>query len=201
MRWTDEEINIVAEKYQTLEKKELLELLPNRTWNAVQLKAQRHLGLHRYPNFGQLDNKEAKSLTDAEQGYLAGAIDCDGCICIADSDLRGKRWVRPRLDIVNTNRALVKKCQEITGIGSICARTSQRKRWRQSYVWYLPSRVGIRSLLQQIKNLLVRKKKQAELVIEFINIWDTLKQQGNYLITSRQLEILREVRLLNRRGR
>ncbi|RLE64019.1 MAG: hypothetical protein DRJ47_08645 [Thermoprotei archaeon] len=56
--WTKEEIEILEQHYTYASKEELLELLPKRTWNAIQNKAKQ-LGLKRRTRFkNEQDFKE-----------------------------------------------------------------------------------------------------------------------------------------------
>ncbi len=58
--WTDSEDSIVKNHYETMEKKVLLELLPNRTWDAIQLRGKRKFNLNREKFRKQFGNNHKK---------------------------------------------------------------------------------------------------------------------------------------------
>jgi hypothetical protein len=62
MKWTTIEDNILKLNYETLSKEELLDLLPNRTWDAIQLRAKRTFYLNRESFKKHFGNSFAKGL-------------------------------------------------------------------------------------------------------------------------------------------
>lgn len=189
--WSAEEIGILKKNYPIMSKEELLKLLPKRTWSAIKGKAH-FAGVSRYAV--SYKNEKVVALPEIEKGYLAGAIDCDGFISLQRRDKRNnfQLWV----GVTNTNNALVKKCQEITKIGRIHKATQGHL--KPAYTWVVCTFSGTYSLLKQIEPYLVRKRRQAQLGLEFMRIRSKqIRTKNGWTVTKEQLEIYREMRRLN----
>jgi hypothetical protein len=190
--WSSDEVEVIKKYYANLPKKALLELLPRRTWSAIKTKAS-FMGVHRQPQ--SIKNEVAVNMSENERGYLAGAVDCDGFI-----SMQGKRkrqnfqvWV----GVANTDYNLVKKCLEITKIGRIHKATKHHP-WKPAYFWSVYTFTGSYSVLKQIEPYLVRKKKQAQLALEFLELRKTMIRRNSRLIVTKDvLEIYEEMRKMN----
>jgi len=202
--WTKEELEIIKRYYANMQKDKLLELLPNRTWKAINAKAHK-LGLSRFRLLSRLKNENVRKMDPSEAGYLAGAIDCDGWIGITLEKYHSKQRVfpTPYIGVANTSLSILEKCKQITGIGHIRIKRDNKKspKWRTSYYWGVESYSGIEGILKQILPYLERKWKQAILLLEYIQIWKQNILKGRYQITDRQREICKEIRELNKRGK
>ena len=62
MNWTKEEDAIVKNNYESLSKKELMNLLPNRSWNAIQMRGRRIFNLDRSEFKKRYGNSYAKGI-------------------------------------------------------------------------------------------------------------------------------------------
>jgi len=90
-RWTPEEINILRELYSVAPKEEILKALPRRSWNAIQLKAER-MGLRRV---GFIPREQP------ELAYILGLIMGDGTVyCYEKKD-------DCSICLINTNKLIV----------------------------------------------------------------------------------------------
>jgi hypothetical protein len=191
-RWSSDEVEVIRKFYTNLTKKALLELLPKRTWSAIKTKAS-FMRVDRQPQ--SIKNEVAVNMSENERGYLAGAVDCDGFI-----SMQGKRrgqnfqvWV----GVANTDYNLVKKCLEITKIGRIHKATKHHP-WKPAYFWTVYTFTGSYSVLKQIEPYLVRKKKQAQLALEFLELRKTMiRRNGRLIVTKDVLEIYEEMRKMN----
>src|SRR5574343_233631 len=119
-------------------------------------------------------------LTQFELGYHASAIDCEGTISIT------KRIREHRIDfpisvgVGNTNLILLSYLKQTSGLGNIHDGKKQDSTSKRSWVWRIQTK-NIKEYLLLIKNYLVIKKQQAELMLEFL---DTLDHNSNRPISN-----------------
>jgi hypothetical protein len=102
--------------------------------------------------------------------YLAGFVDGEGSIGIHKS-YHGRKWVclTPCFQVSNTNREILEALKEKVGFGTITQDKRTGKNWRPTYN-YCVQGFKVKLILQQLLPYLQLKKKQAELVIRFIEI-------------------------------
>jgi hypothetical protein len=115
-----------------------------------------------YNNRAQTMNE----MSDEMRGYLAGILDGEGCITIKKHPYTTKAGNKYHnyslvIDVAQREIVVMKNLKKITGLGSIQFNRSQRM-----YNWHLTANQAI-PLLKCILNLLVLKKRQAILGIEF----------------------------------
>ena len=199
-RWTKEEDDILINSWTKLSKEELMFLLPDRSWSAIQIHAQR-LNLHgrrrnSYPP--PLDILPKFELDEKEQIQLAMMIDCEGTISLRKhKDGR----ISPVFCISNTSFDLVKRFKEITRTLNKIGCRVRNERKKPEYYLDIGSMSYVYHLLCQIKDYLIVKQKQAELVMRFIEIQDERSrtdfsnEYSNY--TEEQIEIYNKIRELN----
>ncbi len=107
--------------------------------------------------------------------WLAALVDTEGCIFIhkrKKGQSNGQGYHRKNdsygagLEIANTSRAIIDRCQQIAGIGSICEQgPNQNKRRKQIiYRWNVRSN-ECRWILREIYPHLIRKQNEARLAI------------------------------------
>jgi hypothetical protein len=220
-RWTEEEIAKLRELYPIASRNEICNTL-KRSWVAIALKAM-NLGLKR-PHINErliqrLRSAQPPKLNEFDIGFLVGMIEGEGWIGIA-GQIRGRKAgvafkFTPRLSIVNTQLSLLKKCMEITGMGKIWKSTYKRSSVeRERYQWVIWNRIDLYRLLKMLIPYLITKKRQAELVVKFIELraaqphWVVKKDNngrilshyGAQKLTEEQKEIIRELHRLNARG-
>jgi hypothetical protein len=105
-----------------------------------------------------------KGLSDAQKGYLAGIIDGDGSIALCER-YRGNLYthIYPVLTVANSDFEIAKYCHEVTCVGGVW--TSRKS----AYQWQVSRQKDVEDVIIAIKDFLVGKKRQAELVLEFIS--------------------------------
>jgi len=225
-RWEEEEVDILHTNYPRLSlngrtgpvtKKVLLSLLPKKSWDAIRWKA-RLFHLKRdlrvvYPPI---------KLPDFDLGYLTGLIDGEGCISFS-KHLRksGITHYYPYVSIANTFLLALKWVEETTEFGRV-RRTKQPpplertekgrpQTWSNCYTWQASSYAEIYRIVKDIGPHLKIKERQAELVLEFLEIEaekpiakSVRDPDTGYFIrkipiehTARQEDIFNKVRALN----
>jgi hypothetical protein len=150
----------------------------------------------------RLENK-VRSLSESERGYIGGIVDGEGSLLIEKNHSKGHLRLFPYLRIANTSLDLLKHVRGVIGCGTIHNHEwAKRLEKNRRPTWYYSlSAGGLRTLLPQIKDHLVLKKPNCELLIEFLGI--TRKKWGSRKlrpITDRELQILSEIKKFNRRG-
>jgi len=199
--WSKEELEILRDSYPNLSKKELLRILPKKDWTNIRHKAQ-SLGL--FKNRQRFLQRNWKisidiKLSDVDKGYLAGIIDGEGTIRIAKAHYVGNNIERfyyaPSISIANTNINLMYRIKEIVKIGSFIEKVRSKNTYKPKLVYNVCSLMGCKTLLNQLKDFLVIKKKQAEIVLNFIE----LKEQPNGIDPQIAEKMIKEIVKLNKR--
>lgn len=144
--------------------------------------------------------KSKKPTAEGLVGFAAGMLCADGCIRLGIGGRGGNR-IAPRLQISNTDYELLSRCNGILGKW---ARSEDHRSSSSSkiiYTIYTDAYEGIlHTLCILFPYLYGRKRKIAELVMEFIlSVMSRMKlERRNY--TPRELQIFNEVTELNRVG-
>lgn len=105
-----------------------------------------------------------------ELAWQAGIMDGEGCITLAKQLRKGRPSpaFRPTVTVTNTDPAI---CQPFVAAwgGKLYERPDKRvvKKWALSFTWYCP-RSSVWSFLSYIRPYLVSKRKQADLLIDFV---------------------------------
>jgi len=189
--WTSEELAILKKEYRSKPILEMQKLLPKRTkwciWaKASELRLTKNLGnIITLEIIGQLSNFEA--------GYIACALDSEGHITL----IKRRGSYSPEVGIDNTNLKFVEWIQRRVG-GLKTVHTRQGKTWKTSFRLLF---TGIRRtlpLLRLFEPHLIVKRRQAQLVISFCE--SRLNRPLIAKPAENEVEIVREVRHLNKRG-
>ena len=160
-KWTDEEKEILRQKFPTTSHKLLCKEL-NRSPRAI-----RH-----YAYILKLRKviQPIRQLSLYEKGFIEAALDGEGTIGLykekTEKVRRGFCW-RVRCQISNTNKLWLEKIKRIIGAGHIGKDYRHRENHHQCYTLYLSANVT-RQLLPQIK--LVIKEKRRVLTIEALHL-------------------------------
>lgn len=196
--WRPEELQILKEQWATSSRPKLLKLLPSKSWSSIRHKAV-DLGLAKkaYAKYWRTyDKVEPIVLSDIDKGYLAGLIDGEGTIRIMRA-LR--KWYAPFIQITNTDKTVMKWLQEMfekRGVGHLYMEKT-RPPYRTKYVFNIASVQGVKQILEQIVDILKIKRRQALLVLEFIEMKEN---KADYGVLPREIEIFEESKRLNARG-
>lgn len=111
------------------------------------------------------------AMTETQKAYLAGIFDGDGCVSIVKSN-KPPYGMYHQLAVMFTQSSLpyLEAIREIAGVGKIYEQTgvTKLKRNRSAYIWRIPSRAGA-ILIEELLPYLIRKRRQAEIAVEFQN--------------------------------
>lgn len=198
--WTQEECELLRAYWADNGRPKLLSLLPLKDWSSIRHKAF-ELGLAKkaFAKYWRTYNKvQSVNLSEAERGYLAGIIDGEGTLRVMRAL---KSWYAPFIQITNTNEALMDWLQRLLGekgIGHVYHERFRKKpNHKLKHVYNIAAVQGVKQILDQIAPLLVIKKEQAKLLLEFISMKE---EKADYGVLPREQEIFEELKLLNKRG-
>ena len=141
-----------------------------------------------------------ENLPQSSLGYIAAAIDCDGWIGIWP-DLNRKNVVYfTRVAVTNTSREMIDRIAQWLGIKTIDGGHFHKnhdgfRSNKPQYTLYIHRMADILQLLTLIEPLLIRKRKQSELVREFCSL--RLKKYG-HRHGEKERELYLKVKELNR---
>jgi hypothetical protein len=194
--WTTEELRILQEHYEHAPKAELLTMLPDRSAEALKIRAGR-LGLRR--RVGVSYSRQSplrRELSDAELAYLAGIIDGEGHITVVRAQRRNSRFplYSPRVGVTNQSERLIEWMDE-----RVAWTIRDLKPTKGEWGWaYRPAVVGhaVADLLEVLLPFLVIKAEQATLVIRFCAM-RSLSPTGQPL-SEMEIETAEAARALNR---
>jgi hypothetical protein len=141
----------------------------------------------------QRKSAESKMLSAVDAAYMAGLIDGEGCLMLHG---RGNGTVGIRLTITNTVIGVLNWCRDVTGIGSVCARTHQDPRWKTSYGWVV-SCGAAESVLKQILPFMKIKQDQTRLALE---TQERLRNPALKADRTWQAEYRERMKAMNKRG-
>lgn len=199
--WTVAELEIIDKEYSHRTALELQQLFfPYRSYHSIEKKVSRRAQEQQLEKEGRRwmrFNKQSKlkKMSDFDKGYMAGMIDGEGTIRL-EKDKRG--CLHPRVSVANTNQDTLRKLQEMTGIGGFYIRENRGTNWKAVWMWNVNGIVDTKALLIQLKDCFIVKKRQAELLLKFMEIYLSSPSYGE--VTPEMREIDKEMRQLNRRG-
>lgn len=167
--WSPAMIDTVRELYPTASWEAILAALPGVTRTAIYQRAIK-MGLSRWNqgDFHVVGAMLAGSATDAEIGWIAGALDGEGTIGLARA-LRtdGKRsYYSPFLQVVNTDEAFTAKAHRLLG-GT--RRINGKERY-PIHVVYVKSMTQVGRLLEMLLPHLTVKARRAGLLLQYVKI-------------------------------
>lgn len=161
--WSSDEIAILQQHYNNAQKSDIEALLPKRSWNAIQSKAER-LGFRH--SFSRLPCR--KEPNTADLAYFAGLFDGEGCILI-QSHYKYKLYKREayqlKIMVSNTYLPTLEWVKHIWGFGSISL-TKGKKGQKVQGQWYTGANLAA-YVLKLISPYLQIKKQEAEIAITF----------------------------------
>jgi len=206
-RWTEKENNILKENYATMPKEDLSKLLPNRTWDAIQVRAEHKLCLRRQIA-SWADSKAYLNVSDFQLGYLAGIVDGEGCITLVADRRRGN--YRPLVYVCNMNEEVIKYVNAVLNpFGRLKVHDYRRGKKKPIHSVTINRYHDAYIVLSKLIPYLKGKRRQAELILEFINMrrfWrkEIVRDEKGRIVatrswqrTKREDEIYQEVHTLN----
>lgn len=180
--WTDSENGIIVKSlHKPLE--DIEKLMPSKSRTQI-LYGMRRLGYDYRLEETRKNANRTLRLSKTDKAYIAGIIDGEGTIRLHKDSRRGI-LCEPRVSIASTNRDLLEWLKN-----KLC--TAAHITRFELYI----NNYDTMPLLKAVKPYLRIKKKQADLVLEFIDLRLARKQWG-VLHTQRELEIVQEVYRLN----
>lgn len=137
------------------------------------------------------------SFTDEERGYLAGIIDGEGSLRVRYQRQKRpngswKRNLMPTVTVTNTNKELIERIIFLTGARNLSTRLTSVG--RPCYDLRIQGTYRVYPLLQATKDLLIVKRRQAELLLEFCELRLNRTEEG---YSGREIKIREELGLLN----
>ena len=105
-------------------------------------------------------------LTDREIGYIAGLIDGEGYIRFNSAQRQVSRV--PIIAVTNTNVEVLNWLSKKVGGHVYLKNMPKKKTHKPSYEWKFCGVKQIKHFLEQIKDLLIIKRPQAELMLEYL---------------------------------
>jgi len=141
------------------------------------------------------DAQIAFNYTDFEKGYLCGIIDGEGAIYMS----RQKHYLHPRFQITTCNEGVIEYLHRIIGGAYWVSEQNKNKHWKRKYNICLTRTLVLQHFLEAIRNGLLVKKEQAELVIEFCELHQNHARQHKHC-SEREWQIYEKIRQANRRG-
>lgn len=182
--WSEEEIEILKNNWSDNGRPQILSKLPNKRWTSIRHKAA-ELGLTKIPpaKYWKTYNKqEPLKLSDAQRGYLAGIIDGEGTIRIVKTT---DKYYAPFIQITNTNMAIMEYLERVLGdIGHLYIENPNLRKpnHKTKLVFNLASVQGVKAVLEGVADLLVIKKSQGKLALDFIRYKESKRGYGNHAI-------------------
>jgi len=177
--WNAEE-NDIIHRCLDLPILQLQELLPNRTRKQI-LDKKLFLGVGYRSNISKARANKSLNLSETEKAYIAGLIDGEGTIGVH----KGKgACLTPRVQIANTNIPILTWLLEKIGTGYV-----HRTEYETAFY-------DVKPLLTATLPYLKIKKRQAELVMEFVDLRLSRSKWFDQF-TQREIEIREELRKLN----
>lgn len=171
--WTEEEIERLKKLFSQSPLEIIKSALPRRKLSAIRKKAFR-LGLRREVDGLYKEVKPLDCLTDFEIGYIAGIIDGEGCIFLR----RYKGGTHCNITVGNISEELIDWLAEKILGGN--KKVAHRKIYRNCYYYVISSNHILIALLQVIMPHLKVKKKQAELLLQFLKLQRARKRVPIY---------------------
>jgi hypothetical protein len=132
------------------------------------------------------ENK-VKKAQDKDLSYVAGIIDGEGCLSIGKHKTNTKPTYFPVLDITNSNKKIIYFVESVIPSNYICFRENYSKNEiaKPVYVYRIYSKDKLFIALNSLKNRLIGKKKQANIILKFIKTKSIEKQEEYYIMMSK----------------
>jgi hypothetical protein len=119
------------------------------------------------------ENNQVETISREDRAWLAGIIDGEGTFCVRNYPNKEKNDRKVMISISNTNPFLLKKISEIyVKIGiKFCWNLNmpRRENQRQYMAIHVFGNGSIKKLISLIYDFLTAKKKQADLMLEYLS--------------------------------
>jgi hypothetical protein len=141
-----------------------------------------------------------KELTFLQLNYIAALVDGEGTVNIDRQKVNSYYMYQKYVNISNCNINLLIWLRNVTGIGNILINKKSCKRDKQQYKWFLRAE-EMKDFLIKIKDYLIVKKENVDLMLEFIDKTNDYKSPP--LATEEKIIrelIWEDIRKLNKKG-
>ena len=130
----------------------------------------------RRPNYGNRKPARpfAAGLSDVHIAWAAGLIDGDGCIAL-DRTGAANKTPRPSLRVVMTHAGAVARLGRMFNAGHCHPRRPRPGRLR-AFEWVVTAKEEVRAVLLALVPHLVVKRREAEIVLRFLDVLDPDEQ-------------------------
>ena len=139
-------------------------------------------------------------MKETDLAYIAGFIDGEGSISIIHHATKSKgiRW-DTRINITNTNKEVLEFISNILPVKHRLFYEDERRNpsWKKRWYLVINRQKDIKLLLELIYSYLILKKKQAEIMLKFIDS-RLSHRTGRY--TEYEIELIKKLRKLNQKG-
>ena len=142
-----------------------------------------------------------KTLSNSELGYIVALIDGEGWLCLRKSKTKYHYYdYSPEVAIRSTNQEVIYWLRDTTCLGNIHYQKSKIFNRSDYHEWKIPI-YAIPHFLNKIKDLLLIKKEQAYLILDYYNYArsGSGKRLTDEIIIKRE-EIHEKLEVLNKRG-
>lgn len=198
--WNRGELNILKELYSTASKQEIMELIPNRTWDTIYQYA-RKLDLSRGIYIPPLDRLPNLNLSETEKSWFACAVDCEGTFGIHKATRTG--CYTPYISINNTDIRLLQYFKNITKTHSKIRLQYRTDGIRKNiYEMRVADMPRIYELIKNTYSYLIIKQLQAQILVELIELKDRIMRKGDGIYDHPQAyeDMFLKIKGLNKRG-
>lgn len=172
--WTPSEEKILAELYPRHPREGICKKIPNHTWAAIQVRAEKRLNLRRVAYYRYIHKVAIPlSCSEAELAYIAGLFDGEGSCSFSGGltrTFRLKKTPIPAISISNTHLGALEFVKNRTGTGHLNPNKHQLPNRKQVYAWYLHSYEPVYYFLKAIMPYLIIKRDKAELMVRFCEL-------------------------------
>jgi len=201
--WSKDDIVYLKNNYLDSPKKKIVDTL-KRPWKAIQSKAN-VLGLRR----SGIDRKIKRlklELTDVKKVWLAAVLDTEGSIFFHKTKRAKYVAYCPVVSVCNTDERFIRHCQSLVKPLKFSISIDNRLSQNKDQFLFRSDRVEVvYNFLVAIYPYLIIKKKQAELMMKFIELRQ--KQLLNHPYnactphTELQKNLFKQIKILNKRGK
>ncbi len=142
-------------------------------------------------------------LTAAQRGYLAAFLDGEGGIQITKSLREGRRRriaLHPVVYFTNSNYDAINTVRRWLKAGVVVVRRDRRG-YRPCYALHITGIRNITRLLIALSPLLIIKKRQAELMLDFCKSRASFRGENGRRYSPREIRLYRSLKRLNMKHR
>ena len=137
-------------------------------------------------------------MSNPSKEYIAGFFDGEGCIRVAHNRKDSGSGIH--VFITNTFKPILDQIQSLYG-GRVSLRSKSNPKHRTCYQWRISNRIQALVFLSDMEPLLIEKKAQARLGIEFCTL-DPIRAnrftKGDPVLRQRKIEIKEELSKLKK---